>query len=229
MLFVGMVLGIVVGHSAAVGSGLDPARTYAAMILLTIPGLVGARLLYVATRWSSYREEPRRIWKRSEGGAGMLGGLPAMLLVSIPLLGVLDIPLAPFWDAASFTLIIGMGFARVGCFLNGCCSGRASDSCFALRLPDHEGTWRRRIPTQALEAGLSALLFVGAALFWPHRPFPGALLLATVAAYSFSRVVLEPLRASQYRLGVLNAHRSFAFGLGVLASAGLVGVWVTTA
>ncbi len=227
MLYLGIVLGIAAGNLAANAAGLPSLRVYLAMLLLTIPGLVGARLLFVATEWRVYRREPGRIWRRSEGGASMLGGLPLMLAVSVPLLRVLGVPFAAFWDVAMFTLLIGMMFARVGCLLNGCCAGRPSESWLALRLPDHRGVWRRRVPTQLLEAGLTVVLLIGAIALWSRSPFPGAVLLATVACYSFGRVLLEPLRDAQDWLGSLSVHRAFAATLGVLSLLTFLGGWLS--
>ena len=225
MLYLGIVLGIVAGNYAANVAGLASARVYVAMILLLIPGLVGARLLFVATNWDIYRREPRRIWDQSDGGAGMQGGLPFIVAASIPLLGALGVPFFAFWDVATFTMLIGLMFARVGCLLNGCCCGRPADGWLALYLPNCRGVWFRRIPTQILEGGWAALLLAGAVGFWSCAPFPGAVFLATVAAYSIGRFGLEALRESQSRVGAMNVQRALSLGFGVLAATGLVIAW----
>jgi prolipoprotein diacylglyceryltransferase len=51
LLYVGLVVGIVIGHRVAVLGGLPSARTYVALVALTLPALVGARLLFVAKSW----------------------------------------------------------------------------------------------------------------------------------------------------------------------------------
>src|SRR5262249_35439152 len=146
--------------------GLDPARTFAAMLLLILPALVGARLLHVAAHWPAYRRDPGRIWRRSEGGAAMYGGLVLAFLLSLPLLAGLSLPVGAFWDAATVTMLIGMVFTRAGCLLNGCCAGRPAEGPLALWLPDARGVWRRRLPTQLLEGGLGAVLLAGSVLLW---------------------------------------------------------------
>ncbi len=225
MLYLGMVLGIVAANYAANLAGLDSARVYVAMVLLTIPGLVGARLLFVVTHWQHYRHQPGHIWRRSEGGAAMLGGLPLMLAVSVPLLSAFKIPFAAFWDVATFTIFIGLMFARVGCLLHGCCCGRPTQRRFALYLPDHRGVWRRRIPTQILDGGLAVLVLFGAIGMWNQRPFPGAVILATAAVYSFGRIFIEPTRKAQDRLGALNVQQALSAAIGVLALAAFVLGW----
>ena len=116
--------------------------------------------------WRAYRREPWRIWRRSDGGAAMYGAVPCMVLASMPLLAVLQLPFGAFWDVATFCILIGMIFTRIGCLLNGCCSGRPSEGRWALLLADHRGIQRRRIPTQLLEAGWAALLL---AWVWAMR------------------------------------------------------------
>ena len=56
-------------------------RALTATLLLLPPALFGARLLFVIAHWPAYRQEPRRMWRASEGGAAMYGGL----LVAVPL------------------------------------------------------------------------------------------------------------------------------------------------
>jgi phosphatidylglycerol---prolipoprotein diacylglyceryl transferase len=207
MLYLGLVCGIIAGNYAANLARLNSARVFIATLLLLIPALAGARLLFVATHWEVYRRAPERIWRRSEGGAALYGGVPFMLLASVPLLAALEIPLGAFWDVATFTILIGMIFTRFGCLLNGCCGGRATDGPIALYLPDYVGNWQRRIPTQLLEAGWAGLLLMGAMALWNHLPFPGAIFLYALAGYGVGRFVFESTRAEQDRLGKLTLHR----------------------
>ena len=99
--YLGMVFGVIGGTYMAALHGLDPTRVYSAMLLLLLPALVGARLLFIASHWEVYRREPSRIWRRSEGGAALYGGLLASFLFSLPLLAALGISVAAFWDAAA--------------------------------------------------------------------------------------------------------------------------------
>jgi phosphatidylglycerol---prolipoprotein diacylglyceryl transferase len=226
MLYLGLVFGIVAGNFAANRSGLDSLRVFLAMLILTVPALVGARLLFVATHWEIYRREPRRIWRRSEGGSALQGGLALMLIVSVPLLAVFSLPFGEFWDMTTFTLLIALLFTRVGCILNGCCCGQPTEGWLGLRLPNHLGVWRRRIPTRLLEAGLAALLLLGAVILWDQRPFAGAVFLGIIATYSFGRALLEPTRETSARLGALNTSQTAAAAFGFVAFVSLLVGWL---
>ena len=200
MLYTGLVVGVMAGNYAADLARLDSPQVYAATFVLLVPALAGARLLFVAQHWEVYRREPRRIWRRSEGGAAMYGGLLFALPVSVPLLRSLQLHFGAFWDVATFTILIGMIFTRVGCLLNGCCGGRPTTGRLSLYLPDQHGVWTRRVPTQLFEAAWAILLLAGAARLWRHMPFPGALFLCVLAGYGLGRLVLEPAREAQDRI-----------------------------
>jgi phosphatidylglycerol:prolipoprotein diacylglycerol transferase len=193
MLYVGMVTGVVAGNRVAHAIGLDAFRVFVAIFLLIVPALLGARLLWVACNWSLYRRDLRRIWDRGDGGAAQYGGLLLILPLSIPVLAVLGVPFAAFWDVAAIAILVAMIFTRAGCLLNGCCSGRPA-RVWGLRLPNHAGVWEKRIPSQCLEAGLASLLLAVAALTWGRMPFPGALCLCMVGGYGAGRLVLESTR-----------------------------------
>ena len=54
-LFIGLTLGVIAGTEAGKAAGLDPLCLYAALVLLTIPALVGSRLLFVITHRERFR------------------------------------------------------------------------------------------------------------------------------------------------------------------------------
>ena len=63
MLYFGLVAGVIAGNRFAHAIGIDAFRVFVATFALIVPTLFGARLLFVATRWSRYRHDLRRIWK----------------------------------------------------------------------------------------------------------------------------------------------------------------------
>ncbi len=193
-VYAGLVLGVLAQQIAARAAGLDAARSYAVVLLLIPAALAGNRLAWVASHPAAYRAAPSSLWRRSEGGGVMYGGLPVVLLVSIPLTAALELPYWRFWDSMVFCILPAMAAGRIGCLLNGCCHGRPTDSALALRLPDTRGEWRARYPTQLFEAGIALLILAGAALIGPARQAPGVLFLGVTASYAFARLALQPLR-----------------------------------
>jgi phosphatidylglycerol:prolipoprotein diacylglycerol transferase len=197
MLYIGLLAGVFVGASVAQSSGMSADRFAIAVTILLIPALAGSRLYFVLSRWELYRRDPARIWRRNEGGMAMYGGFILAVPLSFPLLRLLGLPFGGFWDAAALTILLGMAFTRIGCFLNGCCGGRPSDAWFAIVLPDHHGIRQRRIPTQLMEMAFALVLFGAALALRNAAPFPGAIFCFVVAGYGTGRWVLESLREDE--------------------------------
>ena len=216
MLYLGVTFGVMAGTYAATQRGLDPARSYVAMLLLSAAALAGARLLFVAANWRFYRHDPRRIWRRSEGGYALYGGLLLALLLSAPLLWALQLPLAKFWDAAAITILTGMIFAKIGCLLNGCCAGRATNRAYGFNLPDTQGIWKRRIPSQLIEAAFAGvLLLVSVGMAGRTRLHDGAVFLSATAAYSMGRWILESFREGVGGFSKVTLSRAISAALAV--------------
>src|SRR5262249_5727377 len=148
MLYLGIVFGVLGGTYVGTHHCLSPGPVYALMLALILPALLGARLLFVASNWSLYRGDPRRIWRRADSGAALYGGLIVSFLLSLPPLRALGISVGEFWDATIVTMLIGMVFTKIGCLLNGCCGGRPTESRLGLYLPNEHGVWCRRVPAQ---------------------------------------------------------------------------------
>jgi phosphatidylglycerol:prolipoprotein diacylglycerol transferase len=185
MLYLGLVAGVLVGNLAAHATGVDALRVFAATLILIPPAIAGARLLYVAEHWERYRVSPRRIWNRQEGGMAMYGGMPVMLLLSVPVLAALGIGFGAFWDVASLTIMTGMVFAKIGCWLNGCCARGETRGGSAA--------WAR-IPAQLLEAGWAAVVLAIAGALLGRLSFPGELFVAVTAIHGAGRLMLQSMR-----------------------------------
>jgi len=222
LLYTGLVAGVLEGTRAARLAGLEPGRAYVALIILLVPALAGARLLFVAAHWPVYRRERARIWRSSEGGAALYGGLLLALPLSVPLLAALKLDFWAFWDVATVTMLVGMVFTKVGCLLNGCCGGRATNGAFGLTAPNHLGVVARRFPNQLLEAALAFALLAGTTSLWARRPFEGRVFLASLAVYGSARFLLEGAREEIDSVGRFNLQRLISVALVALAGAGLL-------
>jgi phosphatidylglycerol---prolipoprotein diacylglyceryl transferase len=190
--------------------------------VLAVPGLIGARLLFVASNWALYRREPKRIWRRSDSGGAMQGGFVLAVATSPAVLAVIGLPFGAFWDVATFAMLVWLIIGKLGCALHGCCSGRPSVGPISLPLRDSHGIKCRRIPSQFLEAGFAVVLLVGAAALWHGAPFPGALFLSTGVAYGTGRFFLQPLRHEHIHAGNVDIQRAVSAALTVVSLAALL-------
>jgi phosphatidylglycerol:prolipoprotein diacylglycerol transferase len=219
MLCLGIAIGAVAQNVAANAAGVPPVRVWLATLLLLPLALIGARVLHVAGRWGDYRHDLPRIVDRASGGMAMYGGLLVMLPASLVVLALLDVPYWRFWDVTIFLILLAMVCTRIGCFLNGCCAGRATEARFGVELRDVHGISTRRVPTQLLEALLAALLLAVAIGAWSVAERPGELFLVVAAGYGLGRTLLQPLRDARTRVDGLLL---LSVAIVVLAVAGLV-------
>ena len=217
MLYAGLVTGVSIEYLAATTMELPAMRVYWATLLLLPIALIGSRLLFVLTHPRDYWSAPHRIWDRREGGMALYGGVPCMLLASVPLLRAFGLPFWSFWDVSVFCIFPGMAFTRVGCLLNGCCSGKPSNGRFAIWLPDHRGICARRVPVQILEAAAAVALLAICVVARTWLVRPGTLFLVAAAAYGASRLALQPAREQRERIGYLDVQ--IAMSLAVIVSA----------
>jgi phosphatidylglycerol:prolipoprotein diacylglycerol transferase len=206
MMYLASLTGMLVTMWAGRSRGLPPERTGAAVLALLCCVFLGARLFYVLMNWKSFSASGWPIFARSQGGMTFSGGLLLGLLVLPPILSSLQLPLAQFCDATGLGMLAGLPVAKAGCFLHGCCCGRPTASWIGVDLPDHNGVWARRFPTQFLELAWSASLFLLLRIGLLSRP-PLPLSQASAARERLGRrpgkVHSGPVDCSGYRIPVL--------------------------
>ena len=142
MLVIGLLLGIELAKFLARRSGLNPETFANAAILALVSGLIGARIGYVIQFHNEFTGGTplQNAWNAinlTSGGLTYYGGF----LLAFPTLVIYGIkknlPILRSMDILAPCLMIGLGFGRVGCFLNGCCWGVHADlpEPIAIRFP----------------------------------------------------------------------------------------------
>lgn len=112
-------------------------------------------------------------------------------------------------DLGGLPLFLGLGIARLGCFANGCCYGKPTDSWLGMYLPDVNGMWAVRYPTQLMSAAANLLIFGVLVAVERHGarrlaggpgegdrgwPFDGFVALLGILLYSLKRFSIAFLR-----------------------------------
>lgn len=226
MLYFGIVLGVAGGTYVATSWGMNANRVYVALLILLLPGLFGARLLFVATHWERYRANPGKIFRRADGGAALYGALLPAFLLSLPLLYALGLSIGTFWDVATVATLIGLAIIKVGCLLNGCCAGRSSEARWAVRSRNEQGVWCRRVPAQLLESGLAIILLAGVLSLHRALPFAGAGFLLALGGYGAGRWWLEAIRESAGQGGSVMVNRGISLALVGISALGFLAGWI---
>lgn len=166
-------------------------------------GFLGARLLFVITRWDSFMNDPISIFKVWEGGlvfyGGPLLGFPFILYflkkVKLPLWKTLDV-LAP-------GLVIAHSFGRMGCLAAGCCYGRPTNANWGIKLNSElvdsalQGVYLH--PTQIYESVSLFILFLGLLFVFKNKKFDGQVALVYFMSYPIIRSIIEIYRGDIIR------------------------------
>jgi phosphatidylglycerol:prolipoprotein diacylglycerol transferase len=174
-------------------TGVDTAFTGDLLVWLMVAGIGGARVAYVLANLAYFRAAPSEIFRVDQGGLIFYGGFLGAGVALVIFSRLYRLSLAAVTDLVVTALPLGHAFGRVGCFLNGCCGGRAAPagSAAACNLSHY--------PVQLYEAAFN--LAVYALLFWfflaPARRRPGRVLVLYLMCYPAGRFLLEYLRGDE--------------------------------
>ncbi len=130
MLVVGFFLALQLAQFLSRRSGLNPEHFVNAGLIALVSGVVGARLSHVIENFADFTRADLSVWQNvlnainiRSGGLTYYGGFLLATPLTI-LYGIRKkIPLRLGMDIIAPCLMIGLGFGRIGCFLNGCCYG----------------------------------------------------------------------------------------------------------
>jgi prolipoprotein diacylglyceryltransferase len=159
----------------------------------------------------------------------VIGGLVVSLPVVYFYLRRHGIPVGKAFDLGCLPIPLGLAIGRLGCLAAGCCGGRMTDSWFGMRLPDTQGIWALRYPTQLLSAGADFLIFL-LLLTWERifrdkgqgessYPFDGFIFLLFLGLYSGKRVLIQFLRGDNTPVwGLFNATQFFFLTVVIMVS-----------
>lgn len=193
LVLLGVVIGLTLQAVLISRLHLDAARVLAVAVAASLTGLVGAKAWYVALNLRGWREALRV-------GLCIQGFLVGAVAAGLAGLLLLRLPVGSILDATAPGLFFGVTVGRFGCFFTGCCAGRHSASRWAIWSSDRR-VGARRIPSQLLESlagfciGIAALL----AVMYFRPAVPGAIFVASCAAYSLCRQGLLRLRGEARR------------------------------
>ncbi|HHV61874.1 MAG TPA: prolipoprotein diacylglyceryl transferase [Firmicutes bacterium] len=218
MIAVAFIAGTALGVREARKRGIETEKVIDLALYLCISGIVGARLVYVLLDLPAYLEEPLEVLRLRDGGLSFHGGLFAAILVGIWFCKRSGVNPWVMADVAAPSIALGYSIARVGCFLNGCCYGLASNLPWAIACAAGDVT--RRHPTQIYAALGSLAIFAILMRMRDHKRFPGYLMFLYVGLYSILRFVVEIFRDVPRFIGPLSIAQvaSIIVGLAAFAS-----------
>jgi phosphatidylglycerol:prolipoprotein diacylglycerol transferase len=219
MLFIGFTSAVYFAARRAQSVGLSSDGIWDLAMWLIFPGIVGARVFYLiqygnkvfggipASQW------PVAALNLSQGGivlyGALLGGAAGYFtfcyVKRVRPLGLADIIIP--------SVFVGIGFGRIGCFLNGCCYGRMTTLPWGVSFPkgtvpfeslvekhllDAHAAWTPPLHPTQIYSSIDG--FVIAAItswyFW-HRRRNGEVLAVALVIYPITRFCMELLRGDE--------------------------------
>ncbi len=197
MLLIGLAAGVwwLTRSGRTHGFNLEDWIDFALVILLS--GVVGARLLYVLLHLPEYSSAPMTILSVWQGGLAFHGGVAGATVAGYVFARARKISFPLLVDLSAPALALGYAFARIGCFLNGCCYGTESHLPWAVTFPSgteaSAGGFPRH-PTQLYASAASFIIFLILTKLQPRIKVRGNLFLSYLLLYSIYRFIVEFFR-----------------------------------
>ena len=189
-LAVAMAAGFWVSARRASRFGFTSDDMFDAAMPIVIGGLLGAKILFLATNWGEYSANPWAILASIRGGFVYYGSLIGGALGAFAWLKRKKYPVLSFCDAVAPAVAVGQAIGRLGCFLNGCCYG--GPVSWGVVFPSLGDNIPRQ-PVQIYEAIGTLLLAFGLARMAP-RARSGRIAGMYLAGYGVMRFILEMIR-----------------------------------
>ncbi len=203
LIAIGFLIAVYVVRRLATASKLDPERVLDVTFWSLLVGFVGARLLFVITRFDQFVADPLAIFRVWEGGLVFFGGPIAVVPFAYWYMKRHGLPWWKTSDCLMPGLVIAHMFGRFGCVGAGCCYGKPTGTDWGLKFNSelvdlsHRGIPLH--PVQLYEAGALFLLFVGLLWVFRRKAFDGQVVFTYFMAYPLIRSIVETFRGDIIR------------------------------
>ncbi len=169
------------------------------MFLWAVPlGIIGARLYYVIFNWSIYSNDFVKIFRITEGGLAIHGGLILGGLALVFVCRYHKISFLNCLDLFAPAVVLAQGIGRWGNYFNMEAHGRPTNLPWGIPV---NGEFVH--PTFLYESIWCVLLFVFLLIYENRRKFTGQVFLLYGFLYSLERFFVEGLRTDSLMFGPL--------------------------
>jgi len=190
---------------------LSPEKIDDFLLWAALGVILGGRLGYVLFyKPSFFLQNPLQIFTLWEGGMSFHGGLIGTIVALVWFSKRQGLPVYTIADLAAAVTPIGLGFGRLGNFINGELWGRAADPSlpWAMIFPQ-SGSDLPRHPSQLYQFSLEGMLLFALLWFYARRERPqGAVAGAFMFGYGLFRFTAEYFREPDSFLGLLALNMS---------------------
>lgn len=189
------------------------------LILITTPiSIIGARLYYVAFRFSEYKNDFWEIFRIWHGGLAIYGAIISAVITVYIYCKVKNIRILPILDMAAPSFIIAQAIGRWGNFVNQEAYGRETTLPWAMTI-NEAGTIKNVHPTFLYESLWNLIVFIFLVYFNKHKKIDGEIFLLYLGLYSFGRFWIEGLRTDSLYFSIFRISQIVALVFIVLSVA----------
>jgi phosphatidylglycerol:prolipoprotein diacylglycerol transferase len=135
MMVVGFLCAVFLLRRLTRAMGENPDHMTNVALYALIAGVIGSRIFYVAHHFEDFHGNILSMFAVWRGGLEFLGGVILAILVIVFYMVRYKLPALRYFDILSIGLMVGLGFGRIGCILNGCCFGKPTNVPWAVRFP----------------------------------------------------------------------------------------------
>jgi phosphatidylglycerol:prolipoprotein diacylglycerol transferase len=203
LIAIGFLCAVSIIKRLAARSKLDIDQTLDLTFWSLLIGFIGARILFIITRFSSFMADPIAMFKVWEGGLVFLGGPIAVIPFVIWYVRKHRMPIWKTLDTLAPGLVVAHMFGRFGCLSAGCCYGKPTGTSFGVRLysdlVDRPLQGIPLHPTQLYEASSLFILFLGLLYVFKNKKFDGQVALTYLLTYPIIRSIIEVFRGDLIR------------------------------
>lgn len=233
MLALAFIVGIFLAIRKAKKRGIDSDSIVNLAFVVMISAIVGSRLFYVLFHLSEFKG--RWIYTflpvQPDGTIGLGGLIFLGGFVGALLSGAIYVHLKKlsFWkvvDSVAPSLALGLFLGRIGCFLNGCCYGKACDLPWGVIFPPHSPAGYEMggvaiHPTQLYSSAYALIIFIILVLLDKKERFDGFLFSIFLILYGASRFIVDIFRFYESQMFLIDG-----IGFNQLLSLLLIGAGV---
>ena len=186
--------------------GLNDDDAYDLIFYFIVGVILGGRLGYILFyNLSFYLSNPLNILKVYEGGMSFHGGLIGVILGGIVYCRRKKIRFLPIADVGAMAGALGLGFGRIGNFINAELYGRVTDASFPLAMIfPTDPTQQPRHPSQLYESFFEGFLMFAILYFINRKNFrPGTVIGSFIMLYGTFRFFIEYVRQPDAQIGFI--------------------------
>ncbi len=203
LIAIGIIVSFIVALRLTKKFGMTADKLSSLFLWVIVAAFVGGKLFFYLEDTDRYINDPSLMGKVVGGGFVFYGSLIFAIPTIYFWLKKEKVPIRPFFDVLAIVGPIIHSFGRIGCFMAGCCHGKACDSWLGVTFthPDSlaEPLNTPLYPTQLFDILVNMIILITVLLVRKKQQFAGQLFLIYLIMYGVGRSIVEIYRGDEAR------------------------------